>query len=156
MAFKTDNGGFAFKCNDAKLCVGVGASTWATRLSQLSRMKGVVRIITYSLPKMDYLHTQLKRRPYDIFLLAHDKFLDRAESIRREFPRIRVAVHPKIHSKVLLIAPHTVWISSANFGSSDWHETTVGFHSKEAHDYYAEIEFPRLWNQSNEITISGT
>ena len=61
MAFKTDNGGFAFKCDDAKLCTG--ASTWATRLSQLSRMKGAVRIITYSLPKMDYVRKQLRRRP---------------------------------------------------------------------------------------------
>lgn len=153
MAFKTDNGGFAFKCNDAKLCVD--ASTWATRLSQLSRMRGVVRIITYSLPKMDYVRKQLNRRPYDIFILAHDRFVSRAKEIRREFPHIRVSVRPEIHSKVLLIAPHTVWISSANFGSSDWHETAVGFHSKEAHDHYAEIVFPRLWDQSDEIVVSG-
>ena len=153
MAFKTDNGGFAFKCNDAKLCAG--ATTWATRLSQLSRMKGEVRIITFSLPKMDYVRKQLQRRPYDIFILAHDKFVCRAKEIRQEFPHIRVAVHPEVHSKVLLIAPHTVWISSANFGSSDWHETTVGFHSKDAHDHYAKGIFPRLLDQSDEITVSS-
>ncbi len=132
MAFKTDGGGLAFKCNDAKLCVG--ASTWATRLSQLGRMKGVVRIITYSLPEMDYVSEQLGRRPYDIFLLAHTKFLSRAKQIRQQFPLIRVVVHPEVHSKVLLIAPRTILISSANFGSSGWHETTIGFQSKEAHD----------------------
>ena len=92
---------------------------------------------------------------YDIFILAHDKFVCRAKEIRQEFPHIRVAVHPEVHSKVLLIAPHTVWISSANFGSSDWHETTVGFHSKAAHDHYAKGVFPHLWDQSDEITVSG-
>jgi phosphatidylserine/phosphatidylglycerophosphate/cardiolipin synthase-like enzyme len=148
MAFRTDAGGFAFKCSDCKL--QTGASTWATKLSQLHRQTGTVRIVTYSLPAMDYVRTQLGRRPRDIFLIAHEKFTDRAVEIRREFPHIRVAVHPKVHSKVLLVAPRTIIISSANFGSSGWHETSLSLHSAEAHDDYVGV-FARLWNASREI-----
>jgi hypothetical protein len=149
MAFKTDSGGIAFKASDAKL--QANASTWATKLSQLARQTGIVRIVTYSLPDMDYVRIQLGRRPRDILLIAHSKFESRARDIRREFPDIRVAVHDKVHSKVLLVAPQTIVISSANFGDSTWHETSVSFHSQEAHDWYVERVFQPLWDQCREI-----
>ena len=149
MAFKTDGGGYAFRAADAKL--QANASTWATKLSQLARQKGTVRIVTYSLPDMAYVREQLGRRPTDIRLIAHSKFLDRAVAIRSEFPGIRVAVHDEVHSKVLLISPQTVVVSSANFGSSSWHETSVSFHNSGAHDWYASEVFERLWASSQEV-----
>lgn len=88
MAFKTDNGGFAFRCNDAKL--QANASTWATKLSQLKRQDGLVRIITYSLPDVYYVEKQLGRRPRNILLVSHSRFLDRALQIGRRFPEIRI------------------------------------------------------------------
>ena len=123
MAFRTDCGGIAFKARDAKL--QANASTWATKLSQLARQTGTVRIVTYSLPDMQYVRVQLGRRPRDILLVAHSKFEDRANDIRREYPDIRVAVHDDVHSKVLLIAPQTIVISSANFGDSTCCEPTT-------------------------------
>jgi phosphatidylserine/phosphatidylglycerophosphate/cardiolipin synthase-like enzyme len=149
MAFKTDAGGKAFKCSDAKL--QANASTWATKLSQLGKQSGVVRIVTYSLPDMQYVRVQLARRSKDILLIAHDKFENRAVEIKQEFPSIRVAVREKVHSKVLLIAPQTIIISSANFGDSGWHETSVSFHSKEAHDWYVDEVFDPLWQSCKEI-----
>lgn len=106
MAFKTDSGGIAFKCSDAKL--QANANTWATKLSQLASQTGIVRIVTYSLPDMNYVHVQLGRRPRDIVLIAHSKFLNRATDIRREFLDIRVAVQDQVHSKVLLIAKQSL------------------------------------------------
>jgi len=150
MAFKTDGGGVAFKCTDAKL--QTKASTWATRLSHLGREKGVVRIITYSLPDINYVQVQLGRRPRDILLIAHSEFRNRALRIKLKFPAIRIAVNAQVHSKVLLIAPHTITISSANFGDSTWHETSVSFHSKKAHDWYASEVFDPLWQSSQEVT----
>lgn len=150
MAYKTDNGGFAFKCNDAKLMVG---STWATKLSQLHRQTGTVRIITYSLPSIEYVKKQFERRPRNIFLICHEKFRLKAIEIKRTFPQLRLATNDAVHSKILLIEPQTIYISSANFGSSKWHETSVGFHSKEAHDYYASQIYPFLWNQSQEVQL---
>lgn len=147
--FKTDGGGIAFKCSDAKL--QAGASTWATKLSQLDRQTGIVRIVTYTLPSMYYIRTQLGRRPNDIFLIAHSKFQIKAREIKNEFPDIRVALMDDVHSKVCLIEPHTIIISSANFGSSGWHETSVSFHSKEAHDWYVEKVFDGLWSQAREL-----
>lgn len=149
MAYKTDNGGFAFKSSDAKL--SCGASTWATKLSQLNRFGGIVRILTYSLPDIEYVKTQFNRRPHDIFLICHSKFIDRATEIKRTFPLIRIATNPKMHSKVLLIEPHTIYISSANFGSSKWIETAIGVHSVAAHNWYAEHCFSHLWNTSTEV-----
>jgi hypothetical protein len=149
VAFKTDGGGIAFKCSDAKL--QANASTWATKLSQLARQEGVVRIVTYSLPDMKYVRVQLGRRPKDILLIAHSQFTGRAIEIKRAFPSVRVAVHDQVHSKILLIAPETITISSANFGDSDWHETSVSFHSKEAHDWYVEKVFVPLWQSCQEV-----
>ena len=148
MGFKTDSGGIAFKCNDAKL--QANASTWGTKLSQLDRQTGTVRIVTYTLPDMPYVRTQLGRRPKDIFLIAHSKFLGRAIEIKREYPDIRIAVCDDVHFKVMLVEPQTVVISSANFGRSKWHETSVSFHSKEAHDWYVRI-FDNLWSRCREI-----
>ena len=151
MVYRTDNGGLAFKCNDIKLYGS--ASTWATKLSQLHRQSGVVRIITYSLPDMDYVREQFKRRPHDIFLIAHDKFLQRARDIKRVYPNIRIALHQEVHSKILLIEPHTIYISSANFGSSGWHESSIGLHSQIAHDWYYQHRFTPLWSLSCEVTV---
>lgn len=153
MAFSTDNGGFAFSCGDAKL--QVGGSTWGTRLSQLGKQSGIVRIVTYSLPRLDYIAQQFERRPKDIFLIAHREFRERAEEVKQRFPMIEVATAPDIHSKVLLIEPSTVMISSANFGSSRWHETTVSFHSREAHDYYVGV-FEQLWAKAQTIQLTVT
>jgi len=104
---------------------------------------------------MNYVRVQLGRRPRNILLIAHSKFLDRAKDIKKEFPDIRVAVYDEVHSKVLLISPNTIAISSANFGNSDWHETSVSFHSREVHDWYVEKVFNPLWSHSREVTPNG-
>jgi len=149
MAFKTDSGGIAFKSSDIKLTGG--ASTWGTRLSQLSKQSGVVRLITYSLPNLAYVEKQLGRRPNNIFVIAHEKFENQGRDIKVRFPDIRVAIAPNIHSKVLLIEPNTVWISSANFGDSGWHETSIGVRSADALDWYVKGIFDPLWNLCREI-----
>ena len=61
----------------------------------------------------------------------------------------------QVPSKVLLIAPQTVIVSSANFGDSDWHETSVSFYSTEAHDWYVEKVFAPLWEQCQEVLLKG-
>lgn len=149
MAFKTDHSGLAFKCSDIKLATRAG--TWGTRLSQLKNQNGTARIITYSLPRIEYVKEQLERRPGNIYLIAHEKFQAQAQAIKSSFPRIEVAVHRGVHSKVLLIEPVTIWISSANFGDNGWHETTIGLHSKDAHDWYVENMFKPFWDECTMI-----
>ena len=75
------------------------------------------------------------------------------KAIKAGFPLIRIAVNDFVHSKVLLIEPRTLYISSANFGQSKMHESAVGLHSKEAHDWYVANRYTRLWETSWEITV---
>jgi hypothetical protein len=113
--FKTDAGGFTFKRSDIKLSTSV--STWATRMSQLARMSELARIITYSLPNIDYVRKQLRRRD-NILLIANSNFERQARELKLEFPGVRVRVASDAHSRVLLVEPQTLWISNANFGDT--------------------------------------
>jgi hypothetical protein len=149
MPFKTDAHGLAFKCNDIKMTGG--RHTWGMKLSQLARQHGQVSIITYSLPSLDYVAQQLGRRPWSIDIIAHKKFLKQAERIKRDFPSIRIAVKDEVHSKVALISPETVIVSSANFGDSQWHETSMSVHSDEAYGWYFANVFLPLWDKAIEI-----
>lgn len=148
MAYKTDNHGFVFKCNDIKISSG---NSWGMKLSQLYKQDGTVRIITYSLPDLAYIKKQFERRPQNIFMIAHGNFHSQAQKIKRQFPDIQIAVHRQVHSKILLIEPNTVYISSANFGDSKWHETSIGLHSQEAHDWYVTNQFTPLWESCSMV-----
>lgn len=149
MPFKTDAGGFSFKCSDIK--ISGAASTWATRISQLAKLPGLMRIITYSIPSIDYAKTQIARRPNGILLIVNAKFEPAARVLKHEFPEVAIRLSARAHSKVLLVEPHTIWISSANFGDSGWHETTIGLHSKDAHDWYVAEMFNPLWTNAQEV-----
>jgi len=149
MGWKDDGHGKLFKTNEAKL---YGPShTWAMKLSQLNRQSGIVRIITYSLPDLDYTVNLLGKRPNDIFLICHSKFSDKANLLVSALPGIKVAVRNDIHTKILLLEPSTIYITSANFGQSGWHETTMGVRSTEAHAWYVANVFNPLWDSSKTI-----
>ncbi|MEA3200084.1 MAG: hypothetical protein QOE90_1512 [Thermoplasmata archaeon] len=154
MGWNDDGHGKVFKPTEAKL---YGPThTWAMKLSQLHRQVGVCRIVTYSLPALDYAREQFGRRPFGISLVCNEKFLNQAREIKRTFPRIEIRTHPRVHSKILLIEPGTVYVSSANFGRSmsgikAWHETTLGVRSTAAHDWYVQTSFDPLWKESNDV-----
>ena len=149
MSFKTDNGGEAVRINDAKLFFGDN-STWATRLSQLAKVKGNVYISTFSLPDLPYAQKILEKRPHDIFMVAHSMFHAKALAIKDAFPDIRIALRDNIHAKMVLAEPETVWLSSANFGKSGWIEHGIGMHSPEAFDFYKNA-FDNTFSNSEEI-----
>lgn len=149
MSFQTDAFGLAVKCNDIKIYSS--GSTWAMKISQLASQTGTVRIITYSLPDLDYVKEQISRRPFDMFIICNKKFEGRMMDIQNEFPMVRTAVHPECHSKVFLIEPETLHLSSQNFGHSGWHESAIGLHSKAAHDWYVANVFLPLWNESEHL-----
>ena len=135
MKFKTDCGGVALSLKDAKLSTSHTASTWNTRLSQIGRVSGKIVICTYSLPNLDYLQRIFDKRSDGITLIAHEKFHERAVQLKRMYPELKIVLKPDVHAKFVLIEPETVWLSSANFGSSGWFEQTIGLHSKEAYEY---------------------
>lgn len=99
MTFKDDHGGFAFSCSDGKFCIC--ASTWGTRLSQLGKVVGPVRIITELLPDTDYIKNIISKRPSDIFIIANISARENAKIIKEAFPSVRIALHQNINAKVV-------------------------------------------------------
>jgi hypothetical protein len=150
MAWADDMHGMQFKPSEVKLYVS--SHSWGMKLSQLGKQNGTVRIITYSLPDLDYIKEQFARRPENIWIIAHDKFTDRAKSIKELYPAIRVSVRPDVHAKLLMIEPATIYVTSANFGNSHWKEIGVGVRSAEGHKWYLDQMFNPLWQTATEVT----
>lgn len=135
MGFKTDCGGLALKIPDAKITTSQTASTWNTRLSQIGHVPGRIIICTYSLPNIEYLRRIFDKRSDNILIIAHEKFQAKAAELKREYPGLQIVLKPDVHAKFVLIEPETVWLSSANFGSSGWFEQTIGLHSEAAYRF---------------------
>ncbi|WP_277962678.1 hypothetical protein [Pseudomonas sp. RIT-To-2] len=149
MAFSDDSGGFAFQCPDAKF--SIGSATWATRLSQLAKMTGTVRILTRALPDVNYIIRVLEKRPLDVWIVAHVTAHQSAAAIKRALPGVRIALHPDIGAKVALISPETVWLSSSDFGFAGKLESAIGLHSRYAHDRAVQDLFEHAWNEAAEV-----
>lgn len=149
MSFKTDNSGCALRIEDAKINFGYSFS-WLDWLSELEHISGNVYIMTYSLPDMHYIQYILAKRPHDIFIIAHSKFLERAVKIKETYPDIHIALCDYTHAKVVLTEPNTVWLSSANFGRSNWLENTIGIHSQKAFEYY-KFAFKNTFDNSTQV-----
>jgi phosphatidylserine/phosphatidylglycerophosphate/cardiolipin synthase-like enzyme len=148
MSWNDDTFGIVRKAKEVKV-FSTGA-TWGMKLSQLARQSGVVRIQTYSLPRMEYVRSIFEKRPNGIFLLCHSKFRELAIQIKSVFPAIEIAVHPATHAKIVLIEPETTYVGSANFGHSNWLEAEVGIRNKDIHDWML-IRFNSAFMEAEKI-----
>lgn len=147
--FKTDNGGKAVKIEDAKIVTSENASTWNTRLSQIGTANlknNRVIICTYSLPDLEYSKQVFDKRSKNVMLIVNEKFRDRAKALENIYPDLEIHLKHDVHAKMVLVEPQTVWLSSANFGKSDWFEHTIGIHSEEVYKFYLE-QINRYLNQ---------
>lgn len=149
MIFRNDSGGFAFSCEDAKM--SICTSTWNKRLSQIARVTGPILIMTGSLPDPEYISQTLGKRPRDIFIIANADAQKEARALKLRFPEIRVALHHNNNAKVVLVAPDTVWVSSADFGKTTRIESTIGLHSSAVFNKTRESLFSRIWAEATEI-----
>lgn len=155
MTWKNDIHGLLFKSNELKLYRP--SHTWGMKLSQLDRQEGTVRIVTFRLPGMasdDYYATQIARRPSDMFVLIgsgdRTEEVSKARELKARFPEVRIALHSELHVKAVAIAPKTLYVGSANFGSSNWADLTLGVRSSEAHQYFVDKIFNPLWSEATE------
>lgn len=149
MVFLDDSSGFAFSCGDAKISVGTGS--WSVRLSQIARVTGSIYIVTGKLLDPDYVSQILGKRPHNISIIANANARKEANTIKRSFPGVRIALHNDCNAKVALVEPDTVWISSADFGRSTMIESTIGLHSINVFNRAAESFFRKLWTKALEI-----
>lgn len=135
MSFKTDSGGLMF--HSGKISINHG-STWNTKLSQIGRNNKKIIIVTYSLPHYSTYTTKILDKRIDgenITIIAHEKFRDRATWLRDRYPKLEIILVNRVHAKLVLIEPETVWLSTENFGRSTWLEASIGIHDKSAYDY---------------------
>ena len=149
MIFSDDSRGFAFSCEDAKM--SICASTWNTRLAQIGRVIGPVLIMTGLLPDPEYISQTVGKRPRDIFIIANTDAQREARILKLRFPEVRIALHNKNNAKVVLVAPDTVWVSSADFGKTTRIESAVGLHSSIVFTRTRESLFNRVWAEATEI-----
>jgi len=149
MAFSDDNGGFAFACTDAKM--SIGSSTWATRLSQLGSATDEILILTRGLADIGYIANILDKRPQNIWIVAHSECIDEAKALKAARPWLRIALHPDIGARVVLVAPETVWVSSSDFGKAGKLESAVGFHSPTLYSQTRSQLFDKAWREAHEL-----
>ncbi|MGI4846298.1 MAG: hypothetical protein ACRYF7_23650 [Janthinobacterium lividum] len=149
MSFNADNGGFPFSCEDAKF--SICASTWNTKLSQIGKITGAIRIMTHGLPNTGYIAKTLVKRPKNIFIIANADAESDARLIKSEFPEVRIALHARMNAKVVLVEPGTIWLSSCDFGETKSIESAVGFHSVDLHRRVVEQLFESEWKKSIEL-----
>ena len=149
MVFSDDSRGFAFSCEDAKM--SICTSKWNTRLAQIARVVGPVLIMTGSLPDPEYISQTLGKRPRDIFIIANAAAQREARMLKLRFPEVRIALHPNTNAKVVLVAPDTVWVSSADFGKTTQIESAVGLHSSIVFKKTRESLFNRVWAEATEV-----
>lgn len=131
--------------------MSIGASTWATRLSQISKATGEILILTRGLPDIYYITKILDKRPRDIWIVAHADATAGAKTLKAARPWLRIAVHRDIGPKAVLVAPDTVWVSSSDFGKAGKLESAVGFHSTELYIQTRSQLFERAWAESHEL-----
>ena len=129
------------------ICTG----TWNTRLSQIARVTGPILIMTGSLPDPEYISRTLGKRPRDIFIIANAAAQREARMLKLHFPEVRIALHPNTNAKVVLVAPDTAWVSSADFGKTTQIESAVGLYSSIVFKKTRESLFNRLWAEALEI-----
>ncbi|MCM1367898.1 MAG: hypothetical protein NC184_03705 [Roseburia sp.] len=161
MKFKTDGGGFATSCDDIKVLYG--ASTWATRLSQLAKTQNKLIIMTYGFkarnakyPNEDirnensYVRNILNKHPKNVFVLCNTDSVEDAKILKQIYPDIMIKHKGDINANIVLLEPHTVFFASDNFGYSAYDEFGIGIHSKEIYDNLIKI-FRVKWKTSNEL-----
>jgi hypothetical protein len=149
MVFSDDSFGFAFSCEDAKMSVCAGS--WGRRLSHIARVAGPILILTGSLPDPDYISQTLGKRPRDIFIVANADAHKEARVLKLRFPDVRIALHRNTNAKVVLVAPDTVWVSSADFGKTTQIESAIGLHSSRVFERTRESLFNKVWEEASEI-----
>lgn len=135
--FTSDGGGHALSLPDCKVTFSSGGIVYKTKLwGLLKNPDKKVFICTYSLPDIKYIFDTLDFRGSgkNVFIFCNSKFRDQAEAIKIGFPDIKIFLTPRMHAKMILIEPETVWLSSQNFGNSHWCEFALGTHSRELYD----------------------
>ena len=88
------------------------------------------------MPNSKHIDRILQKKSENVTLICNSKFAADAKRLKRKYPSIHLIMRWDIHAKMVLIEPDIVWLSSANFGCSEWFEESIGIHSELAYKFY--------------------
>ncbi|WP_323530494.1 hypothetical protein [Xanthomonas campestris] len=114
-------------------------------------MTGPIFVMTGLLPDAAYISQIISGHPNNIFMIANSAASTSAQSLKKNFLKIRIVIHPNNNAKVVLVAPDTVWVSSSDFGKSEQIESAIGMHSEGLYKKTLDALFNKVWAESQEI-----
>ena len=132
--------GVSKKIHDVKLYDS--DSSWKERMYCASTSNSPIWICTYSLPRWKEIPNILgqrvtERKCQGVTLICNptaNSVIERAYTLKQQYPAMRIVLHNKIHAKMVLVG-NTSFLSTENFGSNTgWFERTVGIHDQQIHD----------------------
>lgn len=126
---------------------------WRFLIVETSQYPRTIRMLTHSLPEMRFFleHVPPRMNFAHWQIIAHEREGAKAQAMGNAYANLKIAVHSQLHSKVALVAPDRVYISSGNLGSNGLHETMIEMVSQLGHDWYLQTVFAPLWKESQEI-----
>lgn len=150
MSLKTDCCGTALT-SDIKVCNP--NTTWNTRLKPYR--KNDIIICTFSVSDVMYISKLLERHEGHVTIICHDKYSLKAIYLKNQFPHIDIFTNPHAHSKMILIEPGVVWLSSENIGRiSKNFDSAVAIDNEFVYDFYfKQIQNLIASRETMEVTI---
>jgi hypothetical protein len=148
MKWERDNQSLITSCPSIKLYKSKG-NTWGQKIYRDLNKKAPIFIATYSLASRKYLEEIFTRRSKNVYLICHETFISEAVGLYLKFPKLTIATHPEMHVKLVMTGKDTVYLGSANFGYSGWHDTVVGMKDDEIYQFYYHAVWLPMWEESN-------
>lgn len=128
---------------------------WHPILSLARRGGTTLRLITHTLPELIWLAEQFPGITLaGVSLIADAHYQPQARLLKQAYPRLSITTHAKVHTKIALIAPDRVYLSSGNIGSCGNHDTTAELTSRVLHDWYLENVWLPLWLEGKEEEVA--
>lgn len=115
---------------------------WNQKLNGYHNRK--IIIATLILPGKEYVETILTKlldHDNEVEIIAGVTSKDRLAYFKKKLPSLKYTVLPNMHVKFILIENDSqnkqgyVWLSSQNFGTSDWFENTINLKSNSVVKY---------------------
>ena len=121
-------------------CKLVAMKTWKTKLNSIKQSN--IIITTQTLPNQKYVCeclNKLVENNNEVTLVVNAK-PKLVQKLKKIYPNIIIYHCANIHSKMLIHANKSVWLSSQNFGNSgeDWFECAIQIRNKRACEFYRE------------------
>lgn len=118
---------------------------WNQKLNNVRKRD--MYICTHTLPDMKYIRQildKLCKEGNRIRIIANSSSGDKLCELTKDYSELRYYLFDNFHAKMVLFSPQntdgkgTVWLSSQNFGTSEYFENLIMLKSSETYQYYVK------------------